>query len=246
MQRRRRPGERAETAVGVLITQRSQVQILPPLPRESAGQRPSDAHPGAFAVGRPTGCTTPSPCLSTPSTTTRLRPTTSHTGSRSPGRRRTPPGVRRARPRRSPRTPDRAPTGVCGSVATTSPAASVRGLRRIARRCWSACHRSGDSRLVTSRRAIGGSYLRLGSPGSSARVANQGGRAVALCALRGPRQGVADVFFGGRRLKRIHLHAATDRQAMITMPLPVRSVGSVRVVVVGPKPVRIDGLAMLR
>jgi hypothetical protein len=110
----------------------------------------------------------------------------------------------------------------------------------------SAFHRSGDSRLVASRRAIGGSYLRLGSPGSSARLANQGGRAVALCALRGPRQGVADVFFGGRRLKRIHLHAATDRQAVITMPLPVRSVGSVRVVVVGPKPVRIDGLAMLR
>ncbi len=35
--RRRRPGETTETLVVLLITQRSQVQILPPLPRPEAG-----------------------------------------------------------------------------------------------------------------------------------------------------------------------------------------------------------------
>jgi hypothetical protein len=37
-QGRGRPGERAESAVWVLITQRSQVQILPPLQSKTAGQ----------------------------------------------------------------------------------------------------------------------------------------------------------------------------------------------------------------
>jgi hypothetical protein len=48
MQRTRRPGEEADTAVSVLITQRSQVQILPPL-RETAGERPLLSQEGPLA-----------------------------------------------------------------------------------------------------------------------------------------------------------------------------------------------------
>lgn len=103
-----------------------------------------------------------------------------------------------------------------------------------------------DSQLVVSRRALGGMYLQLHYPGATATLKNQGGRAVALCMLRGPGQGVADVYFGRKRLGRVRLGAATVRQAVVTLPLPARAVGTVRVVEVGSKPVRIDGLAMLR
>lgn len=109
-----------------------------------------------------------------------------------------------------------------------------------------AFHSPGDSLLIVNRRAIGGVYLQLNYPGARATLSRQGGRAVALCVLRGPGQGVADVYFGSRRLARIHFKAATDRQAVITLPLPARAVGTVRVVEVGRRPVRIDGLAMLR
>ncbi len=104
----------------------------------------------------------------------------------------------------------------------------------------------GASQLVFSRRALGGMYLRLHHRGATATLKNQAGRAVALCVLRGPGQGVADVYFGKRRLARVRLGAATVRRAVVRLRLPARAVGSVRVVEVGSKPVRIDGLAMLR
>ena len=47
---RRRPGERVETPVWVLITQRSQVQILPPLQSKTAGQRPLLSQKGPLAL----------------------------------------------------------------------------------------------------------------------------------------------------------------------------------------------------
>ena len=45
-----RLGERGETAVWVLITQRSQVQILPPLQSKIAGQRPHLSQEGPLAL----------------------------------------------------------------------------------------------------------------------------------------------------------------------------------------------------
>jgi hypothetical protein len=97
-----------------------------------------------------------------------------------------------------------------------------------------------------SKKAIEHTYTELNLPGAYITFRRQAGRAVVLSVLRGPGQGSADVFFADRLLGRIRLAAPTTRRVFVTLRLPSRATGTVRVVEVGKRPVRVDAIAMLR
>ncbi len=96
----------------------------------------------------------------------------------------------------------------------------------------------------TSSKALGGTYTELRGKGATAVSATQAGRTVGVWALFGPGQGSADVLVGSRVVGRLTLAASSTRSALRTFTVP--AAGKVTVRSRGTKPVRVDGLSIIR
>lgn len=94
-------------------------------------------------------------------------------------------------------------------------------------------------------RALGGSESVLRRDASLHRR-RLTGRTVAVLTTRGPRQGALKVFVNGRRIRRVDLRAPRRHRTVVTVRAPRRWRGTVRLTATNRRPVRVDGLAVLR
>ncbi len=106
--------------------------------------------------------------------------------------------------------------------------------------------RKGSTSLAKSSLAVSGTYTKLAKKGSSVTLAKPAGRKVGVWLLRGPGQGTANVYAGTRLIGRVS-GAASKNVRALTVLAPARGfTGAVRIVQAGTKPVKVDGVAVLR
>jgi hypothetical protein len=106
--------------------------------------------------------------------------------------------------------------------------------------------RGGHTAFYRSSAAIGGTYMGLWGKGSSATLASQTGHTLALWVFRGPGLGLADVYAGSRRVARIDFRAASSRRMLVLIPVSKGFSGSVKLVVLDRRTVRVDAIAVAR
>jgi hypothetical protein len=108
-----------------------------------------------------------------------------------------------------------------------------------------AFERQGRTLRGRSSLAISGTYTQLAARKASITLTGQKGRKVAIWLLRGPGQGMADVYAAGRRIGRVDGADSTTHKTLRSF-WAGSFTGPVKVVQTGTRPVRIDGIAVAR
>ena len=104
--------------------------------------------------------------------------------------------------------------------------------------------RVGTTTRSRSSLAIAGSFTTLAAKGASVSTSPQTGRKVGLWLLRGPGQGSADVYAGGRRDRPTTGAATKTQRVLVTLPVARTFAGAVKVVRTGTRPVKVDAIAV--
>lgn len=98
---------------------------------------------------------------------------------------------------------------------------------------------------ITNSRALTGTVSRLNSSGATLSIGSQRGSRIAVVVLRGPKQGVVDVYAGSHKVGRVSLSSTTWRRDVVLLPTYAFT-GTISIRSVSSAPSLIDALGVVR
>ncbi|MFK4088929.1 hypothetical protein ACI2LF_32745 [Kribbella sp. NPDC020789] len=104
----------------------------------------------------------------------------------------------------------------------------------------------GSFARIAYRTAYKGTLTQLRKNGATLRKTGETGNRVAVTALAGPKQGLVDVAFAGKKIGRINLAATSVSRKVFTLPVGAMRTGTVTLTSVSAAPASIDAIGLLR